>query len=63
MDLGAGIAIAGAAFSIAAIAIKWMGKNSQPQCNLHALIEGQIKSIESWLDKVEKKLDRVIEKV
>jgi hypothetical protein len=63
MDMGAGLAIAGTAFAIAAIIIKWIGHNTRPQCNLHALIEGQIKDLREGLHRIEDKLDEVIKRV
>lgn len=64
MDIGTGLAIAGSAASIAAVFIKWIGSNSNnKQCASHAMIAQQIINMESWLEKVEAKLDRVIERL
>lgn len=63
MEIGSGIAAAGTAFAIAAIVMKWIGRATTQQCNMHAALAQQISGIEAWLDKVEKKLDRVIERI
>lgn len=62
VEIGAGIAVAGCGISIAAIIIKWISRGDTPkQCDLHAALAQQISSLCVWLEKIEKKLDRVIE--
>jgi hypothetical protein len=66
MEIGSGIAIAGSAFAVAGIAVKWISavnSNSSKQCNSHAMIAQQIEDIKGWLHKIEAKLDRVIERL
>jgi hypothetical protein len=44
--------------------MKWISAStSDRQCQSHAMVAQQIRNIELWLDKVEKKLDRVIDKL
>ena len=63
MELGTGIAIAGISFSGMGISIALFNylKASKSPCQFHAMLDKQILNIENWLEKVEAKLDRVIE--
>jgi hypothetical protein len=66
VEIGSGIAIAGSAFAVAGVAVKWISSvsnNSSRQCNSHAMIAQQIEDIKEWLHKIEAKLDRVIERL
>jgi hypothetical protein len=60
MDIGTGIAITGTSFAIAATAIN-LFKNGK-KCVLHDMLVEEIKNMAAWLEKVEAKLDRVIER-
>ena len=64
MELGSGIALSGACISAGAVfitAIKARSGNGKAKCADHSGICTKIEDFESWLDKIERKLDRVIE--
>lgn len=64
MEIGAGVAIAGGAISVAAVIIKWLSVaySNNNQCAAHSLMSQQIDDIKIWLSRVEGKIDRVIER-
>lgn len=63
MDIGTGVAIAGGAISMAAVAIKGITAcTSDNRCASHGIITQQIDDMREWLRRVEEKLDRVIER-
>jgi hypothetical protein len=64
VDIGSGIAAAGCGMAMAAVLIKWIGRDTMAQkCDMHGAIAEQISSLRAWLEKIERKLDRVIEKL
>lgn len=63
MEIGSGIAAAGCGMAMAAVLIKWIAVGSQDrQCGMHGSLTTKIQGIEKWLEKIEQKLDRVIER-
>ena len=65
MDIGSGIAIGSAILGAVAVIFKIFPTNGSKslhnQCNQHAAIVAKFNDMSSWLEKIEKKLDRVIE--
>lgn len=64
MEIGTGVAIAGSIWAVAAIIMAAMKKDNPSQtCMSHQMLAQQVKNIESWLEKVEGKLDKVIDRI
>lgn len=64
MEIGTGVAIAGSVWAVAAIIMSAMKKdNPSTQCMSHQMLAQQVKNIEGWLEKVEGKLDKVIDRI
>lgn len=60
MDIGTGIAIA--SFFLMVLGILWKLLDKKPQCPEHSGICTALDDLSAWLEKIEKKLDRVIER-
>jgi hypothetical protein len=62
MDLGAAITASAAIFGIVAVIYKLVpSKNPNDHCPEHSGVCENLTTLESWLNKIEGKLDRVIE--
>ncbi len=64
MDIGAGIAISSGVFGIVAVVYKIIpspSKGERTHCEEHSGVCAKQDSFDAWLNKIEKKLDRVIE--
>ena len=62
MDIGAGIAIASGVFGIVAVVWKILpSKDGKQHCDAHSGVCATLESLDAWLNKIERKLDRVIE--
>jgi len=68
MDIGSGIATGSAILGSVAVAFKILsvikpnGNGTNGHCKDHSGICTAIEDISSWLDKIDEKLDRVIER-
>jgi hypothetical protein len=68
MDIGSGIAIGSAILGAVAVIFKIFpangngSKSLHNQCNQHAAIVAKFDDMSSWLEKIEKKLDRLIDR-
>jgi hypothetical protein len=66
MDIGSGIAIGSAILGAVAVIFKIFPANGSKslhnQCNQHAAIVAKFDDMSSWLEKIEKKLDRLIDR-
>lgn len=64
MEIGTGIAIGGSVIGAVAVIFKIFGdtKSTHNQCSQHSAIVAKFDDMSSWLEKIEKKLDRVIER-
>jgi hypothetical protein len=64
MEIGTGVAIAGSVWAVAAVIMTVMKKdNASNTCMSHQMLSQQVKNIEGWLEKVESKLDKVIDRI
>lgn len=61
MDIGAGIAIASGVFGIVAVVWKIIPAKGDKHCDAHSGVCATLESLDAWLNKIEAKLDRVIE--
>lgn len=64
MEIGTGIAIGGSIIGAVAIIFKIFGdtKSTHNQCSQHYAIVAKFEDMNTWLEKIESKLDRVIER-
>lgn len=64
MEIGTGIAIGGSIIGAVAIIFKIFGdtKSTHNQCSQHYAIVAKFDDMNTWLEKIERKLDRVIER-
>ena len=60
MDIGSGIAIG--SFFLMVLGIIWKLLDKKPQCPEHSGICKALDDLDGWLNKIEQKLDRVIER-
>ena len=64
MEIGTGIALASAVLGIVAVIFKIFGRDKTVtiHCEDHSGICSNIQTLTDWLNKIEAKLDRVIER-
>lgn len=64
MEIGTGIAIGGSIIGAVAVIFKIFGesKSTHNQCSQHSAIVARFDDMNTWLEKIESKLDRVIER-
>lgn len=64
MEIGSGIAIGASVIGVVAVIFKIFGesKSTHHQCSQHYAIVAKFDDMNTWLEKIEKKLDRVIER-
>lgn len=64
MEIGTGIAIGGSIIGAVAVIFKIFGesKSTHNQCSQHYAIVAKFEDMNTWLEKIESKLDRVIER-
>jgi len=61
MEIGTGIAISSAILGIVAVTFKLFSYHKSQHCEDHTRICADIKNFTAWLNKIEAKLDKVIE--
>ena len=62
MDMPTAVLIVGLAFSGVAVFYRMIGPRQIPECSDHKMVMRQLEDFEKWLNKVESKLDRVLER-